>query len=167
MTLRREYFRFVNEAVADAGVKGVYYDPEKQEDHEPGVHLGKEAAALERKGKGTRAAAHNRKVDFANTLRPYDRALEETDDPWAFRPPASETESWHKKFAEWQMIRAASMASRDAAQKSLSNVAAPPATRSESRTEGARHGALLAHRQSMTYQERVKKSREQEPEISR
>ena len=35
MALRREYFALVNAALEDAGVTGIYYDPEKQ-DKEPG-----------------------------------------------------------------------------------------------------------------------------------
>lgn len=168
MALRREYFQCVNEALDGAGVEGVYYDPEKQEDKEPGVHLGKDAAALEKQGKETNAGRHNRKVKFRNHLRPYDKALEESEEPWAFTLPASEEKDWHKRFAEWQLIRGAAMASRDASQKSQSNVAEPAATRSQSRTEGARHGAMLAHRQSRTYQERVEQSRKDTgPDMSR
>ena len=49
MTLRREYFALVNDALADAGITGVYYDPEKQEGKEPAKHKGKVRTAIERK----------------------------------------------------------------------------------------------------------------------
>jgi hypothetical protein len=49
MALRRAYFQAVNDALTDAGVTGIAYDPEKQPDTLPGKHKGKAAVAVERK----------------------------------------------------------------------------------------------------------------------
>jgi len=63
MALRREYFALVNDALTDAGVTGVYYDPEKQEDRTPQKHKGKVAWALERKETDRGLQAEYRAMD--------------------------------------------------------------------------------------------------------
>ncbi len=165
LRFKEEYTAICNAALEKAGskVRITHLSYEAQGvDAVGGIHKGKDATAQEKRGEKTLVGSHNRKVKFENNLRPYDRALNASPDGWAFQPPSSEKQDYQKKLAEWQMVRASSMAARDATQKSLSNVAAPPATRTESRTDMARQGAILAHRQSQTYQERAEQSRERD-----
>jgi hypothetical protein len=75
MALRREYFALVNDALADAGVTEIYYDPEKQEDKTPGKHKGKVAWALERKETERRLQAEYRAMDAL--LLPAIRGIEQ------------------------------------------------------------------------------------------
>jgi len=165
LRFKEEYTAICNAALEKAGsdVRITHLSYEAQGvDAQGGIHKGKDATAREKKGEKTQVGSHNRKVKYDNVLRPYDRALQASQDGWAFPPPSAEKQNWNKKVAEWQMVRGSAMASRDAAQKGMSNVAAPPASRSESRTDMARQGAILAHRQSQTYRARVEKSRETE-----
>ncbi|MHC5763889.1 hypothetical protein, partial [Nostoc sp.] len=71
-------------------------------------------------------------------------------------------ESYEKYRLRYQLNRGSTMAARDATQKTQSNVVAPPVNRSEKATERAREGAILASRQSKSWQERVKESRDSE-----
>jgi len=170
LRFKEEYTAICNAALEKAGsdVRITHLSNQARGiDADPTIHKGKDATAREKKGEKTLIGAHNRKVQFDNHLRPYDRALQASQGGWAFQPPATEQRDWNKKVAEWQMIRASSMAARDANQKSVSNVATPPATRSESRTDMARQGASLAHRQSQTYPARGERSRSQESDRGR
>ena len=166
MALRREYFQCANDALGKAGVKGVYYDPEKQAGMEPGIHKGKDASAREKKGEKSYLADHNRRVGNDNFMRRYEGAANNAPGGWLL-PPTVERKDFHKRFAEWQLLRGAAMASRDAAQKSQSSVAAPPINRSEKTTERVREGAKLAVKQTRTWQDRVEQSRPKGPDRGR
>ena len=166
---RKEYTDAANRAYEAAGLDVRATEKGYEElgiDQKAEAHKGKDATALEKKGEKTRVESHNRKVGFDNILRPYDRALDNAPEQWAFQPPAAE-ESWHKKFAEWQLLRGGAMAARDAAQKQQSSVMPPPATRSLRYTEMVRQEAQLAARQNRTWQERVEKTPSQEPKRGR
>ena len=157
---RIEYAAAANHAYEAAGLDVRATEKGYEElglDQKATAHKGKDATALEKQGEKTRLAVHNRKVAFDNNLRPYDRAFEGSPSPWAFEPPASGSD-WHKRFAEWHMLRTASMAARDATQKSLSSVTTPPETRSLRNTERAREQAKLAYRQSGSWSERTETS---------
>ena len=164
MQLRRDYYQLVNEAVSDAGFRDVYYDPEKQEDKEPGIHKGKNATAQERKGEDTRVAQYNRRVKYDNFMHKYEKSA--NADGW-INPPSitAKKHEWNERVEGWRMNRGSAMASRDLSRRSQSNVAAKPVYASEKATERAREGAILAARQSQSWQERVERSRDttQEP----
>ena len=80
MALRREYFALVNAALEDAGVTGIYYDPEKQEGIEPGTHKGKAAWAVERKA--VEQAKRERWAKVEDFLRPALVSLMETGETY-------------------------------------------------------------------------------------
>ena len=126
-TLRCEYYQCVNEALAEAGVQGIYYDPEKQEDKEPTVHMGKAASAMERKGKKTRLGQHNQQIEFNNKVRPYVEAVENSETP-PFQPPAR-AKNWNSTYDEWRMRRGVAHAKRDATKREQVVTPDPPGSR--------------------------------------
>lgn len=63
-------------------------------------------------------------------------------------PPTVEKDNWHKRFAEWQLQRASSMAARDAFQKTQGSVSSAPTQWTERATERAREQAQLSLRQT-------------------
>lgn len=156
MKLRREYYTCVNQALEEAGIKGVRYDPEKQEGKKPKAHKGKHAAALEKQGIATFIEEYNYRVDIDNTMDSYYGTVRED---WEKAKHSKDWESYEKYRLRYQLGRGGAMAARDAIQKTQSNVATPPVNRSEKATEIAREGAKLASRQSQTWQERVTESR--------
>lgn len=159
MKLRREYYHLVNEALEEAGVKGVTYDSEKQEDKIPGRHKGKDATAREKKGEDTRVAQYNRKVKFDNFMQKYEKSA--SPDGW-INPPAISKHDWNERVEGWRMNRGSSMAARDLSRRSQSNVATPPVNRSDKATEIARDRAihLTQQSQSESWRERVGRSRQ-------
>lgn len=76
--LREEYYACVNDALADAAIDGITYDPNKQEDKLPGVHKGRAVVALERKGIATEIGNKARRVALENKARPFYVGLEQT-----------------------------------------------------------------------------------------
>ena len=98
--LRREYFALVNAALSDAGVTGIYYDPEKQA-QEPGVHKGKAVVALERKGIVTEKGNQARQVQLANRARPFFAGLERAAGIYfSFEPGADGMEKMHHAMSQ-------------------------------------------------------------------
>jgi hypothetical protein len=146
--LRRTYYQHVNDALADAGIEGVYYDPEKQ-DKEPGIHLGKEAAAMERKGKKTNLGTKNQQIGFENKVQPYADAIEDSEEPWAFQPPAT-GKDWESKQAEWHMRRAVAHAERKATQRAQVSTPTPASSRVDHAVHEARENAVHRWRQKET-----------------
>ena len=127
------------------GRKGFTYDPEKQ-DHEPGIHKGKDATNLEKQGIDTAISQHNRRVKFNNFLREN------------YRQPNVGKDEFSERIEELRLVRGSAMAARDASLRSQSSVAPPPVNRSEKATEQARQGAILAARQNQSWQERIERS---------
>lgn len=157
MKLRREYYACVNQALNDAGVKNIQYDPEKQSKI-PKAHLGKNVAALEKKGIKTIYSEYNQRVDAENFMHQYSTPINaEWEDSNEYKSSSARRnyESLEKYRLNYQLNRGSAIAARDASQKSQSNVATPPVKRSEKATERAREGAKLAARQNQTWQERV------------
>lgn len=166
---KEEYTETINRYLAESGseVRITHLSNEARGlDAIPGVHKGKNATALEKKGQETQLADHNRKIGYGNFMKKYDKAAEEAPNHW-LAPSAFDSEEWHRRVANWQLQRGAAMAARDAAQRSQSNVATPPSTRSERRTERTRQEALLSYQQSKTYQDRTNASRSDDPDRSR
>lgn len=157
MKLRREYYACVNQSLQDAGIINIYYDPEKQSKI-PKVHLGKNVAALEKKGVKTIFSEYNQRVDAENFVNQYSAPInaewEETTE-YKSNKTKRNYESLEKYRLNYQLNRGSAIAARDASQKSQSNVTSPPVKRSEKATERAREGAKLAARQNQTWQERV------------
>lgn len=163
MKLRREYYACVNEALKQAGVNDVYYDPEKQKGKKPHWHKGKNQASLEKKRVKTRVSEHNKRVDIDNTLDGYyGTAREDWEEIQETAKHSKNWESYEKYRLRYQLNRGSAMAARDVTQKTQSNVVASAVNRSEKATERAREGAILASRQSKSWQERVKDGRESE-----
>ncbi|MBW4597537.1 MAG: MobA/MobL family protein [Brasilonema angustatum HA4187-MV1] len=156
MKLRREYYQCVNKALKEAGIKDVYYSPEKQEGKKPHWHKGKNQAALEKQGVKTRVIKHNERVDIDNTLEErYGRVKQDWEEA-GYWSKSGEWKNYEKYRLQYQLNRGSAMATRDASQKTQSNVATPPVNRSEKATERAREQAKLGARQSHSYQERVR-----------
>lgn len=161
MKLRREYYVCVNDALEKAGVNDVRYDAEKQEGIKPKAHKGKQANALEKQGVKTRVGEHNRRVDIDNLMTErYSTVKQDWEQQQGNRNSPKNRETVEKYRLRYQLNRGSTMAARDANQKTQSNVAAPPVNRSEKATERAREGAILASRQSKSWQERVKERRD-------
>lgn len=156
MKLRREYYRCVNDALKEAGINDIEYDPEKQEGVKPKAHKGKYATALEKEGVKTRVSEHNRRVDIDNTLEAHYGTVKQDWEGLQENPKdAKNRETIEKYRLRYQLNRGSAMAARDANQKSQSNVATPPVNRSEKATERAREGAILATHQSKSFVERT------------
>ncbi len=167
LCFKQEYTEVVNRHLEAAGsdVRITHLSNESRGiDAKGGIHKGKHATALEKEGQDTRVAEHNRKIGYDNFMRRYGTAAQQSPGGWSM-PPTVERENWHKRFAEWQLLRGSMMAARDASQKSQSNVAAPPINRSESRVDMARHGALLSQKQTWVQKTRDEQSRG--PDMSR
>ena len=164
LRFKEEYTSIVNKHLEAAGskVRITHLSNEARGlDAVGGVHKGKDATAREKKGEKSYVADHNRRVGYDNFMRGYDKAAKDAPGGWLM-PPTVTRGNQHKRFAEWQLLRGASMASRDASQKSQCSVAAPPVNRSEKATERVREGAKLATRQTMTYQERLEQARREQ-----
>ena len=155
MKLRREYFACINKALANAGVEGVYYDPEKQEGIKPKIHKGKHVTQLEQEGVKTRVGEYNRRVDMDNYTAKYAAPIKAE---WKASQKQAR-ESVEKYRLRYQLGRGASMAVRDATHKTQSNVTTPPVTRSQKATERARQEAILSNRQSKSFVDRTKENR--------
>ena len=162
--LRSSWADATNAALADAGHES-RIDHRTLEaqgiDREPGVHLGKDATALEKQGQKTRLGTRNRQVEFGNRMRPYVRAVEESQEGWAFQTPAS-GDDWNSKYAEWRLRRGAAHAERDATQRSQG---APPPTHSrvDRAVESAQEAAIHTWRQKEAERKTERKDRALEP----
>lgn len=150
--LRQEYFACVNEAIKEAGIEGVYFDPEKQQGQSE-IHYGKNAWQLKEKGVTTRIEQKNEQIACENFMDNRTQFADGLKGITLSRDRA-------KRIAELQAQRGSAMAARDASIKSQSSVTSPQVKRSGKTTEGVRHAAQLSAQLSQTHVERLQKSRE-------
>jgi hypothetical protein len=164
--LRASWATATNEALEAGGHKG-RVDHRTLDaqgiDRQPTNHIGKDAAAMERQGKSTRKGEQKRGIEFENDLLPYQRVIEQSEEPWAFQPPAT-VSGWHDKYAEWQMRRGVAHAQRDATHRQHVSTPTPKSSRVEIAVHDAREGAIHTWRQKEETREtrRQEKTSEQE-----